>query len=175
MCKNQDNSWLSLPDDVTSCYDMLRSMSQTLAARESRVQELEAVVDRLLRERFGPKRERYDDPDQLRLFEGSDRSDDSSPASEKAPVDEAARKKHRGGTGRRRLDEDCRREQRIHRLREDQKCCAKCSAPLVIVLVQGSEQWSYRPSEIFGLVHLHEKGFCNAATITSWWPTSLLR
>lgn len=161
MCTKQDHSSLSLPEDVTSCHDMIRSLSQTLAARESHVQQLESIVDRLIRERFGPKRERYDDPDQLRLFEGSQSSDDSSAASEKAPVDEAAKEQRRGGTGRRRLDANCRREERIHRLREDQKCCAKCGAPLVIVLVQGAEQWSYQPSEIFGLIHLHEKGFCN--------------
>jgi transposase len=161
MCEKQDTSSLSLPKDVKSCHEMIRSLSQTLAARESDVQRLEATIDRLIRERFGPKRERYADPGQLRLFDGDASCDDSASASGEAPVEEVARKKRRGGTGRRRLDENCRREKRVHRLREDQKCCAKCGASLVIVLVQGAEQWSYRPSEIFGLIHMHEKGFCN--------------
>ena len=71
------------------------------------------------------------------------------------------RKKRRGGTGRRRLNKNCRREKRIHRLREDQKCCAKCGAPLVIVLVKGPNSGVTVQSEIFGLIHMHEKGFCN--------------
>ena len=35
MCKKQDTSSLSLPKDVKSCHEMIRSLSQTLAARES--------------------------------------------------------------------------------------------------------------------------------------------
>ena len=56
---------------------------------------------------------------------------------------------------------NARRVQRIHRLREDQKQCPKCGAVLTIALVEGKLCWAYQPAEIFGVQHLHEKGFCN--------------
>lgn len=149
----------ALPDDVSLCHELIKGLLQTLAERESRVQELEAAVDRLIRDRTGPKRERYD-PNQLRLFDEDTAADE--PAANPTPAGENGKPKNRrGGTGRRRLGENLRREQRIHRLSEDQRHCHKCGAALVIVLVQGGVQLGYRPAEVFGIEHHHEKGFCN--------------
>ncbi len=165
MAAKQDTTSLSLPNDVGSCHDMIEGLLQTLAEREGRVHELESIVDQLIRERFGPKRERYVDPDQQQLFDNhdADHEKDSSANEPEAEQDNetSQKKRRRGGTGRRQLDANRRREQVTHRLREDQKECPHCRAQLVIVLVKGAEQWSYRPAEIFGLEHLHEKGYCN--------------
>lgn len=165
MAAKQDTTSLSLPNDVASCHDLINDLLQTLGEREGRVQELESIVDQLIRERHGPKRERYVDPDQQLLFaeDAADLTNDSLDHTAQAePGNEAAgKKKRRGGTGRRQLDAKRRREEVIHRLREDQKGCPQCGAQLMIVLVKGAEQWSYRPAEIFGLDHFHEKGFCN--------------
>jgi hypothetical protein len=99
MCSQQDASSLSLPDDVASCHELIQSLSRTLADRESHVQKLEAVIDQLIRERFGPKRERYVDPDQLQLFEEASDGGDAS-AEQTEPSEEGERpKKPRGGTG----------------------------------------------------------------------------
>ena len=46
---------------------MLEGVLQSLAEREKRIAELETILDALIRERSGPKSERYD-PDQLALF-----------------------------------------------------------------------------------------------------------
>ena len=59
------------------------------------------------------------------------------------------------------MDPGARREQRVHRLRPDQKHCPKCGAVLTIALVEGKLCWAYQPAEIFGIQHMHEKGFCN--------------
>ena len=72
MAAKQDTTSLSLPNDVGSCHDMIEGLLQTLAEREGRVHELESIVDQLIRERFGPKRERYVDPDQQQLFDNHD-------------------------------------------------------------------------------------------------------
>ncbi len=158
-----DTAAVSLPHDLASCHEMLKSMAQSLCERDRRIAQLEGQVDALIRERFGPKRERYVDPRQGQLF-GDLEKQAGPPAAEASEKEseggEASKKKRRGGTGRRRLDENHRREQRLHRLRPDQKQCTKCGAALVIVLVDGALQWCYRPSEIYGLQHVHEKGFC---------------
>ena len=62
--------------------------------------------------------------------------------------------------GRRLLDENVPCEDLLHKLTAEQKVCPKCDAPLVIVLVDGLLQWAHRPAEIYGIQHVHEKGFC---------------
>ncbi len=149
----------SFPPDIAACHAMIQGMLETLAEREQRIGQLEQIVDTLIRERYGPKSERHA-PDQLPLFDLS--ADDAAP---EQPPSEAQTSPlslpRRRGTGRRRLDANVRRVQRIHRLREDQKACPKCGSVLVLVLVEGALRWAYQPAEIFGVQHMHEKGFCN--------------
>ena len=164
MSPEKDTRSHSLPNDVTSCHEMIKGLLQTLAEREGRVNELESTVDALIRERYRPKRERYTDPNQLPLFNDDAVANADEPPADESPQqddDRGAKKKRRGGTGRRRLDANARREKEIHRLRDDQKHCRQCGAVLVIVLVKGAEQWGFRPAEVFGIDHFHEKGFCN--------------
>lgn len=164
MSADQDTSALSLPDDLASCHEMLKGLAASLEERERRIAELEAAMDALIRERYGPKRERYVDPKQGLLFgnDGASGEEAASGVSDEEPAsdDWRRKKRRRGGTGRRLLDENRRREKKVHRLRDDQKHCPKCGAQLVIVLVDGALQWCFQPSEIYGLQHVHEKGFC---------------
>ncbi|MFN2110964.1 MAG: IS66 family transposase [Anaerolineae bacterium] len=160
MSSNDDARSIALPQDVASCHAMLESVLQSLQEKDQRINELEAIVHRLIDERLGRKSERYS-PDQLALFTLAD-DDDSTQGEPPDDNDEALPpKRRRGGQGRRRLDPNARREERIHRLRPDQKQCPKCGAALTIVLVEGKLCWAYQPAEIYGLQHLHEKAFCN--------------
>lgn len=165
MSSEQDTVAVSLPKDVASCHELVKSLVQTLSEREQRIVQLEAAMDALIRERYGPKRERYVDPDQMLLFgedvENTEEPPSEPPEEDAPPSDESSkRKQRRGGTGRRLLDENLRRERLLHLLEEDQKHCPKCGTLLAIVLVDGALQWCYRPAEIYGLQHVHEKGFC---------------
>jgi transposase len=138
---------------------MLEGILQSLAEKDQRIGELEEIVDTLIRQRYGPKSERYD-PRQLALLDLQAEGDGSvaePPCDEDAPPP----KRRRGGTGRRRLDPNARRVERLHRLRKDQKQCPKCGAVLTIAVVEGKLCWAYQPAEIFGVQHLHEKAFCN--------------
>lgn len=149
----------SFPNDVASCHAMLEGLLGSLAERDKRIEKLEEMMDRFLRERFRPKSERYD-PSQQQLF---DIKEDGSSVAE-TPAEEPISpepKKRRGGTGRRILDPNADREEQIHRLREDQKMCHQCGATLTITLVKGCLRWAYRPAKIYGIQHMLEKGFCN--------------
>ena len=157
MAADKDRRPTSLPQDVASCHAMLEGVLQSLVEKDKRIGELEGIVDQLIRERYGRKSERYD-PDQLAFLE-LQAQDDSSVA--EAPSEEettSSKKRRRGGKGRRRLDPNARREQRLHRLRDDQKECPKCGSALTIVLVDGILCWAYRPAEIYGIQHVHEIG-----------------
>ena len=103
--------------------------------------------------------ERYD-PDQLALFQ-QETDENGDVAEPPEPDDTTPPTKRRRPQGRRRLDPNARREQKFHRLREDQKVCPKCGAVLTVALVEGKLCWAYRPAEIFGVQHMLEKGFCN--------------
>lgn len=159
MSADKDTRPTSLPQDVASCHALLEGVFQTLAEKEKRIGELEGIVDQLIRERYGRKSERYD-PNQIALFD-TQTEDDASVAEPPCEDDTAPPTRRRGGTGRRRLDPNARRVQRIHHLQDDQKECPKCGSALIIVLVEGSLCWAYQPAEIYGIQHLHEKGFCN--------------
>ena len=148
---------LTLPQDVASCHAMLESVLQSLQEKNHRIEELEKIVHRLIEERQRRSSERYS-PDQLALFV---LPDDDCVEAEAAGEDAPPAKRRGGGKGRRQLDPNARREQKIHRLRDDQKQCPKCGAVLTIALVDGKLCWAYQPAEIYGLQHMHEKGFCN--------------
>lgn len=159
MCSKKDEHRTSLPPDVASCHDMLEGVLQCLAEKDKRIEELEGIVDQLIQQRSGRKSERYD-PNQQTLLDTT--AEDEPSVSEPPPEDDAdPPRKRRGGTGRRHLDPNADRQQRIHRLREDQKACPKCGAALFIVLIEGCLRWAYRPAKIYGIQHMLEKGFCN--------------
>ena len=145
----------SVSGGKTTCHAMLESVFQSMAEKDQRIGQLEEMVSALIHNRYGRKSERYD-PNQLSLFQvGEELLVAEPPESE-----EIAPKRKRGG-GRRRLDPNARREERIHRLQDHQKHCPKCGAVLTITLVKGKLCWAYQPAEIFGIQHMLEKGFCN--------------
>ena len=112
MCSKKDEHRSPLPQDVASCHDMLEGVLQSLAEKDKRIEELEEIVDQLIRDRYGRKSERYD-PNQQALF---DTSAEDEPVTEPPPQDNTdPPKRRRGGTGRRRLDPNAPREQRFHR------------------------------------------------------------
>ncbi|MCG8652860.1 MAG: hypothetical protein MI861_23675 [Pirellulales bacterium] len=88
---------------------------------------------------------------QLALFETEGQDDSTVAEPPSADPKTASKKPRRGGSGRRRLDPNARRQKLLHRLRADQKQCPKCGCALVIVLVEGSLRWDYQPAEIFGI------------------------
>jgi transposase len=158
MSADKDARPTALPQDLAGCQAMLEGVLQSLAEKDERIRQLEELLKALLRERRGPKSERYD-PRQLALFAKQD--EDSPPAEPPSEEEAAAPPKRRRRGGRRRLDSNARRVEQSHRLREDQKQCPKCGAVLTIALVAGKLCWAYQPAEIFGVQHLLEKAFCN--------------
>jgi len=163
MSADKDARPATLPPDVAACHAMLEGALASLAEKEQRIGQLEELVETLIRERYGRKSERYD-PDQQVLFQADEEENApiaQPPATTQPPETEAAPQQRRRGGGRRRLDPNARREQRIHRLPQDQKQCPKCGAVLTIALVEGKLCWAYQPAEIFGIQHMLEKGFCN--------------
>ncbi|NLS96381.1 MAG: hypothetical protein GXX96_29945 [Planctomycetaceae bacterium] len=160
MSASQDTAAVSLPDDLGSCHEMLQDLARTLCERDRRIAELEAAMEALINQRYAPKRERYADPDQRLLFGEPGEIAESSGSPDEDNDDSSGKKKRRGGKGRRLLDENVSREDLVHKLTDEQKVCPKCGAPLVIVLVNGLLQWAHRPAEIYGIQHVHEKGFC---------------
>jgi transposase len=158
MSVDKDTRPTSFPQDIASCHAMLEGVFQSLAEKDQRIGQLEEMVETLIRERYSRKSERYD-PNQLALFQV--KTEDEAPVAEPPDAEDTTPPRKRRGGGRRQLDPGARREQRVHRLRPDQKHCPKCGAVLTIALVEGKLCWAYQPAEIFGIQHMHEKGFCN--------------
>ena len=160
MSSNQETAAVSLPNDVTSCHEIIKGLLASLDEKDQRIANLEAAMDALIRERYAPKRERYVDPDQQLLFGEPGEIAEPPEPSDEDNDDSSGKKKRGGGKGRRLLDKNVPCEEQHHNLTDEQKLCPKCDAPLVIVLVNGLLQWAHRPAEIYGIQHVHEKGFC---------------
>lgn len=164
MSADNDTRPDAFPQDIAACHAMLESVFQSLAEKNQRIGQLEELVETMIRERYERKSERYN-PDQLVLFtlekDGDADNDNDAVAEPPETENDDPAPKRRGGGGRRLLDENARRVERLHPLRDDQKACPKCGAVLTIAVIKGKLCWAYQPAEIFGIQHLLEKGFCN--------------
>jgi len=122
MSVDKDTRPTSFPQDIASCHAMLEGVFQSLAEKDQRIGQLEEMVETLIRERYSRKSERYD-PNQLALFQV--KTEDEAPVAEPPDAEDTTPPRKRRGGGRRQLDPGARREQRVHRLRPDQKHCPK--------------------------------------------------
>jgi hypothetical protein len=52
MSTTPDTAAVSLPEDLASCHELLRSLAQSLGEREQRIAQLEAAMDALIRQRY---------------------------------------------------------------------------------------------------------------------------
>jgi transposase len=57
----------TFPEDIEQCHAVIAEMAVQMEAQNRKVQQLQHVVEQLLRSRYGPRRERVDE-NQLVLF-----------------------------------------------------------------------------------------------------------
>jgi transposase len=141
--------------------EVVASMSETIREQERKLQQQEHRLAQLLRQLYGPRRERFD-PDQLTIFdagelaaivqeatEGVDAKEESSPS-----------RRRRRGHGRRPLPTGLERETILYELSEGQRRCPGCGEVRGEFGRERSEQLEYIPPKYKVLVHERVKYAC---------------
>ena len=152
-----------LPDDIQACHELLRAQGETIAALQQQVAKLEFYVERLVRQRFGPRSEKID-PNQLSLFEDGGSSDEEAHPTDEEPDDpeiEVSAHKRRGG-GRNKLPDDLPRERVEHDLAEEEKPCPCCGEIRQRIGEETSEQLEFVPASLKVIEHVRFKYACRA-------------
>lgn len=162
----------SLPTDIATLQRMLleervrhhqvvASMSDTICAQQRKLEQQEHRFALLLRQLYGPRRERFD-PDQLTLFSANELAaivEETAPCVASDETATSARRR-RKGHGRRQLPADLKRETILYELSDDQRRCPECGEARGEIGRERSEQLEYIPPQYKVLVHERVKYAC---------------
>jgi zinc-finger binding domain of transposase IS66 len=148
----------ALPDDSTvlkqMVFELLRALRQERRGRE----EIQARLDALLRRLYGPRPDPAN-PDQPTLFP---EDDVAAPPPAPPPPDEEKTSK-RGQSkphGRQRPARNLRREEKRYELTAAERLCPDCGHERQQIGVEITEQYEYKPAEIFVVEHQQVKYAC---------------
>jgi len=152
-----------LPNDPTALRQMVMSLLEEVETKDRRLQQLQHWVERLLRARYGPRRERVNE-NQLFLFavalvsagREAPREPQESAAPEKASDGAGKRKGH----GRETLPKSLHRQRVVHDLAEGQRQCPQCQGELKRIGEEVSERLEYVPASLVVIQDACQKYAC---------------
>jgi hypothetical protein len=95
-----------LPPDVENCHRVIWELFDALLASRAETEKAETEKAEIIRRFFGPRRERFDDPAQGKLFEtdgpaDADAAEPEAPVTEEQPASPPKKRRH----GRRRFQQ----------------------------------------------------------------------
>jgi transposase len=148
----------NLPKDLSQCHALISELAQELETKERRLQRVLNQLANLLRERYGPRRERID-PNQVFLFAaelvGHDKDIQPTPDN-----DPPKKLKNVKGHGRQRLPEHLERRQVIHDLDPEKRKCPECQSALRYIGEEVSERLEYIPASLHVIEDICYKYAC---------------
>jgi transposase len=147
----------NLPKDPERCHQIIAELLDDLDAKERRLQRVQHMLEKLLRWRYGPRRERVD-PNQLFLF-----AVEQVDADQDIPVGEAAgrsKKPKAKGHGRQLLPNHLPRQRIVHDLEENERQCPQCRGELRCIGEDVSERLEYVPASVFVIQEACKKYAC---------------
>ena len=155
------------PTDLAGCHELIDELFDLVAAVVADKMRLEESYAELLKSVYGRRRERFDDPQQLKLFETPTEKPaaEAASASSDEPTSSAAdpaaspSKPHRHH-GRRRFPAHLPRVRVEHRLPEAEVACPRCGEPRGIIGEEISERLNYVPARYEVLQDVRFKYAC---------------
>jgi transposase len=160
-----------LPPDVENCHRVIWEYFEALLASRAETERERQEKLELMRRFFGPRRERFDDPAQGKLFQTggppeadaaeTDVAEPSPPASitqEEQPAAPPTEHRH----GRRRYPAHFPRVRREHKLSDAERRCPCCGKLRKVIGEEVSEQLDYVPGHYQVIEHVRFKYACDA-------------
>ena len=146
----------SLPNDVATLVALVREQHATIAALSGEVDQLKHYVERLLRERYGPRSEKLD-PNQMLLFGSDNDVPPVAPRDEHSiTIKEHERQKRRS----RKLPDSLPRERVEHDLSDADKLCPGCGDVRQRIGNETSTQLDFVPASLKVIEHVRYKYAC---------------
>jgi transposase len=134
-----------LPEDLTTCQQMIRELLATITELRSTVEKQQAHIHSLVRMTFGRRSERLEGPT---LFDDAAAGEPESPPAP-APPPAAVVEAKRPGHGRRPRPRQLPSERVEIDLTEAEKTCPCCGAARVRIGADVSKRMDYRPACLF--------------------------
>lgn len=148
-----------LPKDPEALKDMVVDLLTDIEAKEWELQRTRHALVRLLRWRYGPRRERVDE-NQLFLWALEQVGTGRDLAEAPAPKPASASSEKRKGHGRKALPRELKRKRVIYDLPEDQRQCPECREALRLLGEEVSERLEYVPASLYVLEEVCRKYAC---------------
>jgi transposase len=156
-----------LPKDVGQCHEMIMGLLTDMEEQEWELQRVRHALVRMLRWRYGPKRERVDE-NQLFLWAveqvgtGRDLQEAAPPP---RPASSPGRRK---GHGRKPLPGHLERRRVLYDLSPDQRQCPECRGALNLLGEEVSERLEYVPASLHVIEEVCRKYVCaNGCTVVT--------
>lgn len=150
----------ALPDDSAVLKQMIAELLRELRRERRDRAELQQRLDALLRRLHGP-RPQPTHPDQGLLFDGSDIPLSPEPPPCAEPTGQADSKPRQCRPhGRSRPPRTLRREPRRYELTAAERLCPECGHERCAIGVDTTEQYDYKPAEVFVIEHQRVKYAC---------------
>jgi transposase len=155
----------NLPQDAATLRCLVASLLEDRNAQERRIRQLQHLLEKLLRARYGPRRERVNE-NQLFLFaaEMLGNAKSESVSNDKPVTDRPKRQGH----GRQRLPKSLKRQRVVFDLAEHEKQCPHCRGELRRIGEEISERLEYVPASMIVIEEACQKYVCaNGCTIVT--------
>jgi transposase len=147
----------NLPKDLKQCHAIIGELVTQLDAKERRLKRVLHFLEKLLRWRYGAKRERVDE-NQLFLFAaGMVATDRDVPT---APAGTPPEKPKSAPHGRQRLPKHLPRKRVVYDLSEGERQCPHCQAELKRIGEEVSERLEYVPASLYVIQEVCQKYAC---------------
>ena len=146
-----------LPLDVEKCHALIAELVQELDLKDRRLRHVQHELEKLLRWRYGAKRERVDEK-QLFLFAAEVLAAVKEEAQVKPPPESP--KTQRPGHGRKPLPRQLERRRVEHDLRPEEKICPQCREALRPIGEETSERLEYVPASLHVIQDVRRKYAC---------------
>lgn len=158
-----------LPQNLKQCHALIRELMDDLDAKERKLQRLLAWLTKLLRWRYGPRREHVDE-NQLFLFAVAtvETKQDVPPADATPGKKKPSPKPH----GRTPLPRHLERREQHHELAEDERGCPHCPEQMRRIGEEISERLEYVPASLHVIRDICGKYACpkGCAVVTAGKP-----
>jgi transposase len=149
----------ALPDDPSVLKQMIAELLRALRRKDRDLQAVQQRLDALLRRLHCPRPETIN-PDQPFLFPEASEPAAPPPPSPPIPDEEKKTKKKSRPHGRRPPACELRREQCRYELTEAERLCPACGTTRQEIGAEVSEQYDYKPAEVFVVEHRRVKYAC---------------
>ena len=158
----------NLPADAAALHQIVLQLLQVVEDKDRLLERVQRQLEQLLRQRYGPKRERIDE-NQLFLYAtqivaaGQARAAEATPtdsAAQETPAASAMSPAQRRGHGRKPLPASLERKLVVFDLEESKRQCPQCQAALQKIGEDVSERLEFVPASLHVIEEVRPKYAC---------------